>query len=46
VEMVNDASQSTMLRLLVVAGIFAAVASAIGVAYWVALLRRRRLTER
>lgn len=46
VEMVNDASQSAMLRLLVVAGIFAAIAGAIGVAYWVALLRRRRLAER
>ncbi len=46
VEMVNDASRSAMLRLLVVGGIFTAFASAIGVAYWVALMRRRRLAER
>lgn len=46
VEMVDDATRSAMLRLLVVAGIFTAFASAIGVAYWVALLRRRRLAER
>lgn len=45
VDMVNDASRSAMLRLLVVAGIFSAIAGAIGVAYWVAMLRRRRLDE-
>ncbi|RLC56533.1 MAG: hypothetical protein DRI30_05695 [Chloroflexi bacterium] len=46
VAMVNDASRSAMMRLLVVAGILSAVAGAIGVAYWVALLRRRRLAGR
>ncbi len=45
IETVDDASRSAMLRLLVVAGGFSAFAGGIGVAYWVALLRRRRLTE-
>jgi hypothetical protein len=43
VDMVDGASRTAMLRLLVVAGILSAFAGAIGVAYWVALLRRRRL---
>jgi uncharacterized protein involved in exopolysaccharide biosynthesis len=43
--MVDGASRTAMLRLLVVAGILSAFAGAIGVAYWVALLRRRRLAE-
>ncbi len=46
VDILNDASRSAMLRLLVVGGIFSAFAGAIGVAYWVALLWQRRLAER
>jgi len=45
IETVDSASRSAMLRLLVVAGVFAAFAGGIGVAYWVAYLRRRRLAE-
>ncbi len=45
VDMLDDASRSAMLRLLLVAAIFAAFAIAIGVAYWIAVLRRRRLAE-
>ncbi|HEY5639553.1 MAG TPA: hypothetical protein VIW01_05835 [Dehalococcoidia bacterium] len=45
VDMLDDASRSAMVRLLLVAGIFAAFAVAIGVAYWIAMLRRQRLAE-
>ncbi len=42
IDIVDDASRSAMLRLLVVAGIFSALAVAIGAAYWTAMLQRRR----
>ncbi|HEY5624875.1 MAG TPA: hypothetical protein VIT93_00145 [Dehalococcoidia bacterium] len=45
VDIVGDASRSAMLRLLVVAGIFSAFSGGIGVAYWIAMLRRRRRAE-
>jgi hypothetical protein len=45
VEMLDDASGAAARRLLIVAGIFSAFAAALGVAYWIALLRQRRLAE-
>ena len=45
VEMVDEASAAAARRLLIVVGVFAAFGIALAVAYWVALVRQRRLAD-
>jgi hypothetical protein len=45
VNMVDGASAAAARRLLVVVGVLAAVGIALAVAYWVALVRQRRMAE-